>query len=125
MVQTVLQPVTIDAAGNIALHGRAGVRIPLTFKSVGGELEDVSDSDVFFEVKDTFRVRLEDSVEPGIKYLVLDREDHVAKLSVFDGKIDTTKKLFVLIDETDPDVPQPLWEGKIWIRGFKGAPQSV
>jgi hypothetical protein len=112
------QPDVVDEYGNISVHGREGLNLPISFQDADGNPRDVSLTPLFFEVKGKFRKALETGVTNDVRALVLTQ----AEVS----GIGTTPVMFALIDESNvvggDVIPDVLWEGKISYRGYTSAP---
>ena len=108
-----VMPPVVDEAGNIDLHGRSSLYIPVKFRE-GGVYQDISDWALFFEVSGQFRVAL--AAGPDVYTRIIratwaDTEDVVP----------WTRANFALVNET-PVYPVVPWSGVIQGYGYRTAP---
>jgi hypothetical protein len=107
-----LQPATVDANGNITLHGRGGMSLVLTFQNADASPRDVSALTLYFEVAGVVRVAAGAGATSDKRTLALTRTQVAA--------IGSGRRDFALIDETaTPDV---IWAGSIKVGGFTDQP---
>jgi hypothetical protein len=95
----------VDALGNIRIHKRGGIQIPIKVLDVSGAEIDISGRSMFFEIKGVVREALEqDPANPLGRLAVLSNED-LEDLPV--GATD-----FAVIDESGI-VHDVIWSGKV------------
>ena len=107
------QTVTID--GNLILHGRTGIDLPMVFQTAEGLPRDARTLVLFFEVEGRFRVQMPayDSGDAiNVRYLRVP----AALAATLPYKEDRVG--FILKEETDPVNPVAVWTGRIWADGF-------
>lgn len=113
------QPPLIDAQGNIDVHGRSGISLPIKrFTDLTKTTQvDISADVFYFEVQGLLRQRL--PVDPNdAKGLVLVIDD-LASAGLVLGQ--GAYPLFVLRDETGA-TPIVRWQGRFIVSGYEGAP---
>ena len=120
MTDTIVsQPPLIDPQGNIDVHGRSGISLPIKrYTDITKTTQvDISSNVFYFEVQGILRQRLQ--VDPNdAKGLVLVIADLAAAgLVVGQGAY----PLFVLRDETGA-TPIVRWRGRFIVSGYEGAP---
>lgn len=111
------QTVTID--GNLIVHGRTGINLPLVFQDKDGLPKDSRTRVLWFEVQGLFRVQMPayDVADPvNVRYLRIS----AALAGLLPAK--ENRVSFILRDETDALIPEPVWTGKVWADGFAVEP---
>jgi hypothetical protein len=114
-MSTIPQIPTVDPqTGDIQLHGRQGVYLPLSFADAStGDPRDVTGLPIFFEVDGAFRVELEAGETFDERVVVLSQEQV--------GEIFGGAHKFALVDES-ASVPDTPWAGWISTYGYKDQP---
>lgn len=108
----------VDDLGNIAVHGRSGLVLVVKIETAtSGVYEDISASDLFFEISGKLRLALSAGADIYSRQVILTRAQ-VATLSI--GQ----PYAFAIHDET-PSTPSTPWAGTITTFGFKTAPTGV
>ena len=105
----------------ISVHGRECLKIPYSRWEGDGNNRvqlDISASTIFLEIPAiNFRTQL--LVDPGDAkglLIFMEREDV--------ERLPTAPTPFAIVDETVEDQPDVEWEGRIYRRGYKGAPDA-
>lgn len=116
--QVVAQPDIVDDQGNISLHGREGLYLPVSFLDIDDDPRDVSSALLYFEVQGKLRKALAAGGSNDERVIVLTRAEVAA--------IGQASVPFALIDETfvtgSDTIPDTLWEGKIKTRAYTSTP---
>jgi hypothetical protein len=115
---TAQQRPVVDDLGNITVHGRSGLVIVVKVETeTSGVYEDISASDLFFEIGGKLRLALSAGADIYSRQVILTRTQ-VATLSI------NQPYAFAIHDET-PTTPSTPWAGTITTFGFKAAPTGV
>lgn len=115
---TAIQKAVVDDLGNINVHGRAGLVITFKIETATEDVyENISASDLFFEVAGKVRVALTAGADNYTRQIVLTRAQ-VATLGL------NQPCQFAVNDET-PTNPRNLWAGTITSSGFRTAPTGA
>lgn len=108
----------VDDLGNIAVHGRSGLVLVVKIETAtAGVYEDISASDLFFEIGGKLRLALSAGADIYSRQVILTRAQ-IATLSI------NQPYAFAIHDET-PSTPSTPWTGTITTFGFKAAPTGV
>ena len=115
---TAEQRPVVDDLGNIAVHGRSGLVIVVKIETAtAGVYENISASDLFFEIGGKLRLALSAGADIYSRQVILTRAQ-VATLSI------NQPYAFAIHDETT-STPSTPWAGTITTFGFKTAPTGV
>lgn len=108
----------VDDLGNIAVHGRSGLVLVVKIETAtAGVYENISASDLFFEIGGKLRLALSAGADIYSRQVILTRAQ-VATLSI------NQPYAFAIHDETT-STPSTPWAGTITTFGFKTAPTGV
>ena len=103
----------VDQLGDIAIHGRSGASLTLSFQLADGSARNVAGLSMFFEVEGALRVSLGAGVTNDQRTLVLTRAQVLA--------VAGQPRSFAFLDESGT-VPEVFWSGKIRLFGYTGQP---
>jgi len=110
---TATMPPLVDEAGNIDLHGRSALYIPVKFRE-GGVYQDISEWALFFEVSGQFRVAL--AAGPDDYTRIIE-----AEWDYTEDVVPPSSANFALVNET-PVYPVVPWSGVVKGYGYRTAP---
>ena len=105
------QPSVVDCNGDIHLHGRQGLQLPVEFADANGTLRDMSGASVVFEVGPDINVNL--TPVPGVASQMLLTLTQADVKAIADSRL----KDFVFL-ETSAAVPTPVWRGVVYVTGW-------
>ncbi len=103
----------VDRSGDIAVHGRSGASLTLTFQLADGSPRNVAGLSMFFEIEDALRVSLGSGQTPDARALILTQ----AQFLLVAGR----PRQFAFLDESGT-VPEVFWSGNIRLFGYVGQP---
>lgn len=102
-------PSPVSEDGDIRLHVKAGISIPLEFVDENGDPRDMTGNPVFIEIEDGTRSALSATNDSHILALVLNG-------SSFSSYVGKSLKFVVLDEGVTPK--DEIWSGKIIITGW-------
>jgi hypothetical protein len=106
----------IDAAGNIQVHGRAGLNFTYQLL-VAGVAQNLAAAQLFFEIAGVYRAQLATVAGDATTLSIVVENTAIAGLPL------RTPTPFALVDSTaDPAITR--WDGFIVVRGYEGQPAA-
>lgn len=114
------QPSPVNLIGDITLHGREGVILEFAFQNAVGDFVNISDTELWFEVKGVLRTELT-AGPTDYRRLITITQAHTVAINAAGAKFGRTLP-FVVRDET-ADPPSVLWMGNITTVGFTEQPE--